>query len=164
MALDNLITITFTPDELAKIDDAMSIIEDIMKNKAVNLTPDERRQYGSIADKNKIIVDKIKDYIEQIPQLIPPGFDKAEFDRDYATRGQIESRVRRMKSLQEQFTDTKTLLDHDNYQGSMVVYRFARFLASTNTPGTSSVYEDLKQHHTGKRSQTPTEPETPEDE
>jgi hypothetical protein len=39
MALDNLISVVFTDDELSRMDSAMSEIENIIKGKAVNLTP-----------------------------------------------------------------------------------------------------------------------------
>lgn len=55
MALDNLITVEFTEEELATINEAIDNINTVLEGKAVNLTPDERRQYGSIADRNKNI-------------------------------------------------------------------------------------------------------------
>ena len=50
MALDNLISVSFTDEELTKISTAIEQINTILKGKAINLTPEDRRQYGSIAD------------------------------------------------------------------------------------------------------------------
>ena len=52
MALDNLISVSFTDEELTKISTAIEQINTILKGKAINLTPEDRRQYGSIADRN----------------------------------------------------------------------------------------------------------------
>ena len=60
MALDNLISVAFSDEELEKISSAIDTLNEVLTNKAVNLTPEERRQYGSIADRNKLLVDKAK--------------------------------------------------------------------------------------------------------
>ena len=51
----------------------------------VNLTPDERQQYGSIADHNKVLVEKAKIYMDKVPQTVPQTKDRNEFCRDYDT-------------------------------------------------------------------------------
>lgn len=161
MALENLISVSFTEAELNILDTALSDIEQVLEGKAVNLTPDERRQYGSIAEQNKLVVNKAKDYMDQEPQHIPNVLDKAEFDRDYAARQQIEGRLYRLQSITEKFSDTKVLLDHDNYFGALTFYHYIKFLAKENAPGTTSIYKDMKQFFTASKKATENnEPET----
>ncbi len=157
MALDNLISLTLTAEEVQTINDAIASLNNVLKDKVVNLSPDERRQYGSIADRNKVLVDKCKDYMEQNPETIPPVLDKAEFDRDYAARKQLELPVRSLNRIIEKMQDTKTLLDHDNYHGAMAYYRYIKYLASQNEPGITSIYSDLKKHYKHKAAEN--EPE-----
>lgn len=145
MALENLISIEFTEEELNKIDAGLASIEEVLKGKAVNLSPDERRQFGSIAEQNKLIVNKAKDYMDQKTDLIPHVLDKEEFDKDYAARQQIESRYIRIQRLAEMFSDTKVLLDHDNYMAALTFYKYIKFLAGENEPGATSIYQDMKQ-------------------
>lgn len=145
MALDNLISLSFSSDELKAIDEAIKTIQTALTGKMINLTPDERQQYGRIAEQNKLFVNKAKNYMEQYPNLIPTFIDKAEFDRDYAAREQIEQRLQLLNSLNEQFTDTKTLLDHDNYHNAISFYRNIRYLSGENVPGTNVIYADMKQ-------------------
>lgn len=162
MALDNVISVEFSSEELKKISDALASIEEVMRSKTINLTPEERRQYGSIADRNKVLVDKCKTYMEQYASSLPPTLDKAEFDRDYKARTDIDPIVKRLSVVQTMFSDMKTLLDFDNYNASVSYYRFVKFLASQNSAGMSAVYADLKghyQHRSGKTS----EKETPEE-
>lgn len=156
MALDNLISVTLTAEEVQTINDAITSLNNVLKDKVVNLSPDERRQYGSIADRNKVLVDKCKDYMDRNPETVPHILDKAEFDRDYAARKQMELPARSLNSIIEKLEDTKTLLDHDNYQAAVAYYRYIKYLASQNEPGTTSIYDDLKQHY--KRKATPQEP------
>lgn len=152
MALENLIQLTFSDEELQKIDTSLQEIEKVLQGKMVNLTPEERRQYGSIAEQNKLFVNKSKELMEQYPQWIPSFLDKAEFDRDYKTRTQIESRLQRLKTISEQLSDTKVLLDHDNYFNALSFYRNVKFLSKENIAGIKSVFEALSQFFkTGKR-------------
>ena len=159
MALENLITVAFTEAELAQLDQAISSIETVLQGKTINLTPEQRQQYGSIAEQNKLFVNKAKGYIEQYPQFVPPFLDKAEYDRDYAARQQLESRMQRLSSVTEQLSDTKILLDFDNYHNSITFYRNMKYLSGENVPGTNVIYDDMKQFFvtTGTTPTSPTE-------
>ena len=146
MAIDNLISVEFTEQELTILGNALNEIAQLLSGKVINLTPEERKQYGSIADKNKIFVDKCKAYMEQNIDTLPKTIDKHEFDKDYKARQQIEEPLRKLLQLAEMLSDTKILLDFDNYNGSLSYYRYVKFLATQNTPGITSIYEDLRQH------------------
>lgn len=161
MALDNLISVSFTAEELTKLDQALQTIETVLSGKTINLTPEERQQYGSIAEQNKLFVNKAKIYMEQYPQYVPNFLDKVEFDKDYLGREQVEQRLQIMSSLTEQLSDTKVLLDHDNYHNAITFYRNMKFLSGENVPGTNAIYEDMKQFFITTTPSTP--PVTPSD-
>lgn len=145
MAFENLISVTFTEEELQTLDTALNNIAGVLHGKTVNLTPEERQQYGSIAEQNKLFVNKAKLLMEQNPQHIPDFLDKTEFDKDYNAREQIEKRLNRLSGLTEQFTDTKIVLDHDNYFNALTFYRNIKFLSGENVPGTTTLHQELKQ-------------------
>ncbi len=164
MALDNLISVEFTEEELAQISAAIAQLNTVLVGKAVNLTPAERRQYGSIADRNKILVDKAKFYMDKAPDTLPRTIDKAEFDRDYLVRSQLEAPLRELSMVVEKIRDTKTLLDFDNFQATIAYYRYVKYLSEQNEPGTTTIYQDLRQHYSGGRTAGSGEnaaPETP---
>ena len=146
MAIDNMISVDFSDQELNKIENALNEVLQVLSGKVINLTPEERKQYGSIGDKNKIFVDKCKAYMEQNIDTLPKTIDKHEFDKDYKARQQMEEPLRKLLQLAEMLSDTKILLDFDNYNGSLSYYRYVKFLATQNTPGITSIYEDLRQH------------------
>ena len=145
MAFENLISIQFTESELAQLDAAMASIAQVLRDKTINLTPEQRQQYGRIAEQNKLFVNKAKEYMEQNMQHVPAFIDKAEFDQDFQARTQIESRITQLQGLVEQLSDTKTLLDHDNYHNAITFYRNIRFLSQENVPGTTTLYEGIRQ-------------------
>lgn len=161
MALDNLISLSFTAEELNNLDQALQTIETVLSGKTINLTPEERQQYGSIAEQNKLFVNKVKIYMEQYPQYVPNFLDKAEFDKDYLGREQVEQRLQKISSLTEQLSDTKVLLDHDNYHNAITFYRNLKFLSGENVPGTNVIYEDMKQFFV--TAEPSTSPVTPSD-
>jgi hypothetical protein len=164
MAFENLISLQFTPAELLQLDAALQSIEAVLVGKTVNLTPAERQQYGSIAEQNKLFVNKAKSYMEQYPAYVPSFLDTAEFNNDYAARQQIETRLQRLQSIAEQLSDTKVLLDHDNYFNALSFYRNIRFLSNENVPGTTTLYQDMKQFFTSNTPSSPSgnsSPQTP---
>lgn len=71
MAFENLISLEFSAEELATLDTALTTIAGVLQGKTVNLTPAQRQQYGSIAEQNKLFVNKAKEFMEQYPQHIP---------------------------------------------------------------------------------------------
>ncbi len=141
----NLISITFTSEELQQLDGAIQQIEQIILGKTSNLSQEERKQFGRIAEQNKLFVNKAKSYMEEYPQHVPSFLDKAEFDRDYEARKLIESRLIRLEGITEQLSDTKILLDNDNYNNALTFYRNIRFLSGENVPGTTNIVNDLSQ-------------------
>ena len=162
MAFENLISLSFTTTELQDLDLALQKIADILQGKTVNLTPEQRQQYGSIAEQNKLFVNKAKELMEQNPSHIPSFLDKAEFDKDYAARQQIESRLMNIAGLTEQMSDTKVLLDHDNYFNALSFYRNVKFLSQENVPGTTNIFKELRQFfgNGGSKIEEPAPPNT----
>lgn len=160
MALENLIQVQFTDDELTRMDASLREISSILNGKTIKLSPEERRQYGSIAEQNKLFVNKSKELMEQYPQYVPQYVDKSEFDRDFMARNQIEGRLLALKNIFEQLSDTKVLLDHDNYTSALSFYRNIRYLNGENTPGIKSLYEALKQFFKGRPSKKNNDSET----
>ncbi len=155
MSFENLAQVTFSDEELNRIDQALTELETVFDGKMTKLSAEERQQYGSIAEQNKLFVNKAKELMEQYPQYVPPFLDKVEFDRDYQARTIIERKLLRLQHLTEQLVDTKVLLDHDNYGNALTFYRNLKFLNGENIPGIKALYESLKQFFGGGRPSNP---------
>jgi hypothetical protein len=151
MALDNLISVSFTDDELLQIDGALSVIEKILSGKAVNLTPRQRMQYGRVAYDMEVWVDKVDSYMHQAPQLVPSFIDMAEHEADLAAHRALNPRIERLQSLLQQMQDTNLLLGADIYNNSMSYYRIVREGSKSNAPGASAIHDDLKRQFPGGR-------------
>lgn len=162
MSLNNLASVSFTTAELNQLDDAITQINTVLKDKTINLTPEQRQQYSRINEQNKLFVNKAKLIMEQNPTLVPSFIDKEEYDKDFAAREALEQRLLQLKGLTEQMSDTKILLDYDNYHDSITFYRNIKYLAGENVPGTTALHKEMAQFFPGGSPTTPNNtPEPP---
>ena len=146
MAQNDLIKVEFTPEQLDAMKQGLQQVTNVIDPIAPVLSNDDRRNYGSVAEQNKLLINSSKSYMEQFPDLKPAFVDKAEFDRDFAARKEIEALLIVMSDLQRKLTDMKILLDHDNYQDALMFYRGIRYLAREKVAGAVTIYNDLKQY------------------
>jgi hypothetical protein len=144
MALDNLISVSFTDSELKEMDNALTVIENILKGKVVNLTPKQRQQYGRVAYDMEVWVDKVDRHMRQSPQLVPSYIDMAEHAADLSAHRALNPRIERMNTLLQSMRDTNLLLGADIYNNSLTYYRVTREASKVNAPGASAIYNDLK--------------------
>ena len=145
MPLKDLIQNQLTVADTDAIAKALTDIENAIKAKTVNLTPDERQKYGSINEQNKLFVNKVNDLHSSQPQFNSNKVNWPEFESDFAIRSSLENIMLRMKSIEEQLDDTKILHDNDNYQQSLSQYSYISYLANENEPGVTTLKEELAQ-------------------
>ncbi|PZF73896.1 hypothetical protein [Taibaiella soli] len=145
MALDNLISVSFTPQELDQIDSALSTITKVMEDKAVNLTPDQRQQYGRVRYAMEVWIQKANSYMAQNTQLVPGFVDYEEHKKDLAAHNALNPRIDRMQTVLQMLLDTNLLLGTDLYNNSLAFYRSLKASTQSNAAGASAIYHDLKQ-------------------
>ena len=143
--LDDLINISFTPQEEQDFKQALNTMAQILKGKVVNLTPEERMKYARINNKTEEWVKKVGSYMDQEPQLIPIYLKKANYDADVKARNTIKPWLRSIVSINESLEDTAILLGNDIYNASIAYYRNIKITARQNVAGTTAIYQDLAQ-------------------
>ncbi|MEK7310283.1 MAG: hypothetical protein AAB038_05645 [Planctomycetota bacterium] len=158
MALDNLITVSFTPAELAAFDTALAAIETLLQGKVINLTPDERRRYGSISNEMTQWVQKCRGYMTQLPAIVPNYINLSELDADMTARRDLMPRLMRAKSILESIDDTAVLLGSDVLTNCLAFYRSVKAAAKANVPGSTTIHQDLAQQFQARRSSAPPPP------
>ncbi|MBK5283858.1 MAG: hypothetical protein JJE25_00510 [Bacteroidia bacterium] len=156
MALENLISIAFTPAELAAIDGALTVIETTIAGKVVNLTPEERQQYGRIGNRTENWIDKVKGYMDANPTLVPPYIDTIEHKKDFEARKSMTPRLNRITSVFEMLDDTQKLISSDLWTNSIDFYRNVKIASQQNVPGSTAIYQDLKAQFPGRPNTPPT--------
>jgi len=149
MAQDNLISIEFTAQELSDWDGALTTIETILNGKVVNLTAEQRKQYGKINNKRENWVTKVRNYITQRADIKPNSLNLVEHDKDLSARTAIFPRMNRTLSITDALTDTVKLISSDLYDNSLAVYGNVKEMAKRNEPGITPIYDDLKAQFPG---------------
>lgn len=146
MPTNDLVQLHFTPAEIATVDAALTQLENVLAAKCRHLTPEERGEYGSVNEHNKLLINKVRDYRLTQPNMSSPDVNWTEYEADYQDRYFLETRSQRIATLKEMMGDTKILHDHDNYQNALLDHRYTRYKMETEAAGGySTKYKELKQ-------------------
>jgi hypothetical protein len=125
----------FSATEKTAVNAALAALETALTPKLANLSADERQQYGSVNEQNKLIINKVKDFRDSQPNLSSPDVDWTEFLNDHDTRSYLQTSIQRLQSIIDGLANAKILHDWDNYQASLTDYDFAKYKVSTNATG-----------------------------
>lgn len=155
----------FSEEEKTEITTALQTLQTVLEGKLAVLTPQERQQYGSINEQNKLIVNKVKDFRMANPALSSPEVDWEEFDKDYESRNLLENLVISLGELSRGLDNAKLLHDWDNYQASLIDYQYTKYRNDSGSPGFHSKYQEIKQFFSntgGTKQDTTSDNEEPE--
>lgn len=83
MPFENLNNHHYTAAEKTAALEALTTLETTLMPKYKNLSPEERKKYGSINEQNKLIVNKVLDYRNNTPSMSSPDVDWVEFQADF---------------------------------------------------------------------------------
>ena len=145
MGLTNLNSTHLSSAKITAAQDAIAALETALAEITVNLSPEDRRRYGSINEQNKLFVNKVYDYNQSQSNLSSPEVDWDEFNKDHSSRNNMEGMISRLESLITRLNNAKTLYDYDNYQSALVDYSYTTYKAGTASSGFEDKYKDLKQ-------------------
>lgn len=160
MPFENLNNIHYTAAEKTAVTTGLTSLETALTAKLRNLTPDERKKYGSINEQNKLIVNKSRDYRNNQPTLSSPDVDWVEFQNDFDSRDFIQAAMARLQALIDGLDNNKILHDYDNYQASLTDYGYSQYKAGTKTAGFENKVKELSQFF-NRTGTTTTAPDTP---
>lgn len=139
----------FSSTEKTAVNSAITALENALLTKSANLTPQERQQFGSVNEQNKLIINKVKDFRDSQSALSSPDVDWSEFLNDFDTRAFIQTTLQRLQSVIEGLNNAKILHDWDNYQAALTDYDYAKYKASTQALGYATKVSELAQFFTG---------------
>ena len=160
MPFENLNNVHYTAAEKTAVGTAVTALETALTAKLRNLSPDERKRYGSINEQNKLIVNKALDYRNNQPALSSPDVDWTEFQNDYDSRTFIQATMARLQSLIDGLDNNRILHDFDNYQAALTDYGFSQYKAGTKVAGFEAKVKDISQFfaRTNTTTETPAAP------
>jgi hypothetical protein len=150
MALENLISISFTSEELQQIDSHLTALDGLLKGKCKSLTPDQRKEYGRVGNKTENWIKKVYDYTTTQPELTPAFINKRELNTDYDARQVLMPRLNKLNAINDMVDDTALLIGYDLYQTARSYYKNVKLLADQNVAGAKSVFDDLSAQFPGR--------------
>jgi hypothetical protein len=157
----NIIQDLLTQEEKNKAENLVAELETIFTDKLSALTEKQRRDYKAINEKNKLFVNKIRDYRQHSNTLSSPDVDWQEFEKDYQARVFTENLLGRIESLAYRLESTKILHDYDNYQDALNDYAYSQYSKGAGKAGFTEKVAELKQFFARTKS-VPTTDETEE--
>ncbi|MFK8301718.1 hypothetical protein ACI75Y_02295 [Capnocytophaga stomatis] len=152
MAKDNYISIEFSQEELDRMDNLLSQLEEIVKEKFISLTTEERMEHARVGNKTEDWISRVRIFMEQYPDLVLRHINVEEFNRDYKARQALLPRLRRLQAVANRVDDTALLLGSDLHHNAITYYKGLRAMAQTNAPNAKTIYDDLKTQFPGRPS------------
>ena len=144
----NLNSRHLSEESAKKAKESIKALEKDFADILVNISGDERRRYGSISEQNKLLVNKVYDFLKNHPELGSPDVDWDEFEKDYKSRVALESIIMSLQKIIDGLNNAKTLFDFDNYQAALDDYAYTVYKARTATPGFENKQKEIKQFFT----------------
>lgn len=139
-----------TDVELTTIRTSMNAIKAILAPKFVNLEPEDRQKFGSINEKNKLVINKVKDYRDNMPGLSNPEVDWTAFAEKSTTRKNFMLVIDMINELNELCNDPRTLVDYSLYGDARKDYKFTKYKAEDDGGGAAGFeakYEALHEFY-----------------
>jgi hypothetical protein len=144
MPISNLNNDHFTPGEMDDVSNSWDKIIGVLTGKSRNLSPEERQKFGSIAEKNKLVVLKSMDYHTNQAHLDCPDVDYKELAADWADRTFLAGFISKMAEANNICNNIRITHDFDAYQAARKDYDYTKYKLSTDPgAGWESKYNDL---------------------
>lgn len=145
MSLNNLRNHHLSEEKVTSVIEALATLENALAEVSLNLTPEDRKKYGSINEQNKLFVNRVNDFHKSMPSLRAPQVDWAEFDKDFSSRIHLTTVIDRVETLLQNLKNARILHDYDNYQDALIDYAYTNFMAGTSAPGYEAKQRELAQ-------------------
>ena len=127
MPSENLARNHFTESQIEALDQALALVLESLTPMTVNLTPKERSKYGKVGPQKELLIDKVKDFLENQPNKASPDVDWEEFLLDYKDRKTAWQLLAKTRSIERMLMNIKILSDHDNYNAALRDYQYAQY-------------------------------------
>lgn len=137
-------SLEFTPEEIKKIEDSLSVLDKTLSPKMLNLTPKEIDIKKGPGKKTQLWRDKILMYLEHRPEMTPRHMDVEEYRKDAAAVKALTAFGKKLRSILEGVEDTAAVLREDLHKKGKDYYEHVKLAAEGEVPGSTTVLKDLE--------------------
>lgn len=150
----NLISISFTPEQTAQLDATLAQLEATLAA-LVSLDVDTRRQLFKMGDKSEAFCRQALSALDQNRQLVPPSMGLDEALSDLAALDVVRPFKQRLERLLERLRDTEMALGSDIMAAAVEGYSLLKVMGKQQ--GLDGLRKDLGARFARRTSQ-PAEP------
>jgi hypothetical protein len=136
----NLLSLQFSPEQLAAIDAALASLESSLAG-LIALTPDQRRALIKMGPKSEAFCRQTLTVLGQNTQVVPPSVNLTEAQADLATLDALRPRLARLERLTERANDTDAALGSDVMALALEGYALLKFAGKNQ--GLEGLRKDL---------------------
>jgi len=133
----NLISLSWTAEQLAQLDAALATVEQIYAN-LISMEPDQVRGLFKMGDKSETFCRDTLGVLEQNRKIVPESLGLAEAQADLAALDALRPRLRRLQQLAKRAEDTEMVLGSDVFSAALEGY------ALLKVSGKNHGLEDLR--------------------
>jgi hypothetical protein len=150
MSGENLVSISFTPEQRGKCREALQTLQDMLQPSLVALSPTDRQELPKMGDKSVAFVEKTMQYGIEHTDLVPCYVNMDELRKDLDAVKELRSLLVPLQKLTSLLEDTTFLAGSEAYSASLAFYGAIKNAAKNNVPGAANAYQDLKKRFPGR--------------
>lgn len=139
----NRLSAEITPEAMTAILDHVKGIETQLGGFAVSLSTKEKRTMNGVGVKTQEFMDKVLEYAEKNPDLVPSYIDLAELRRDIELTRNLWALQKHILPILGRVNDTMAVSGDDAYAVSRLFYHHIKTVANANLPGAATIAKEL---------------------
>lgn len=155
---NNRISLTFTDDEKKQINDAITVLLNLLAPKLIALDKEDKKRLAKLSDDGIPFAEKVMHYSVSNPEFIPAYTSAAEFDKDFTGFTVLREFVRPLMQLVSNLEDTWTLCGSEADEFARLYYAMVAQGAKMGVPGAQTIYDDLKPRYEVQRANRAKQP------
>jgi hypothetical protein len=135
MVTNDVKKIKFSEEDVALINEHLTIIESLLKEKTIQLAPGEGKRFGKLGPENEKWANNVYHDVTVAPQLLPPFMEIDNWNELEKTREQLSTLTDRFKTVTQLLVDSNRLIGYSIYKKCLTVYKNAQMLTEEGISG-----------------------------
>lgn len=135
MVTNDVKKIKFSEEDVALINEHLSIIESLLKDKTIQLAPGQGKRFGKLGTENEKWANTVYHDVSVAPQLLPHFMELDDWNEIEKTREQLTTLTDRFKSVSQLLIDSNRLIGYSIYKKCLTVYKNAQMLTEEGISG-----------------------------
>jgi hypothetical protein len=143
MSVQNLMQVSFTAEEIEKINLAKDTVQNVIKPKLIQLSPEERKSLPKAGHKMSPFSSRAYNYGSKNPQYVPGFLNMDELRANLEVVSTLTEYLDIIDSIREMLQDTILIAGSKAYKGGLSIYETVKTAAKNNQPGAQIIADDL---------------------